>query len=64
MAELRQSRNKEAVDANLKKISDVAANGGNIMPALIEAAENYVTLGEMVDELKQQFGIYEESVVF
>lgn len=64
MAELRQSRNKEAVDASLKKISDVAANGGNIMPALIEAAENYVTLGEMVDELKQQFGIYEESVVF
>lgn len=64
MAELRQSRNQEAVDASLKKISHVAVNGGNIMPVLIEAAENYVTLGEMVDELKQHFGIYEESVVF
>jgi len=34
------------------------------MPVLIEAAENYVTLGEMVEVLKQHFGTYEEAVVF
>ena len=64
LAELRQSRNNNAVAKSLKKINDAAVNGTNIMPVLVEAAENYVTLGEMVSELKQHFGIYEESVVF
>ncbi|MEW6195092.1 MAG: methylmalonyl-CoA mutase family protein [Bacteroidota bacterium] len=64
LAEIKQSRNQEAVNKSLKKISDSAVNGNNIMPVLVEAAENYVTLGEMVGELKQHFGIYDESVVF
>ncbi|MBI1939402.1 MAG: methylmalonyl-CoA mutase family protein [Ignavibacteriales bacterium] len=64
MAELRQSRNQQAVQNSLKKISETAANGNNIMPVLIEAAENYVTLGEMVEGLKLHFGTYEEAVVF
>jgi len=34
------------------------------MPVFIEAAENYVTLGEMVNELKKHFGVYEEAIVF
>jgi hypothetical protein len=31
---------------------------------LIEAAENYATLEEMVGALKKHFGTYEEAVVF
>jgi hypothetical protein len=34
------------------------------MPIFVKAAENYVTLGEMVEVLKEPFGIYEETVVF
>lgn len=64
MAELRQSRNLQAVQDSLKKISEAASSGNNIMPVLIEAAENYVTLGEMVEGLKLHFGTYEEAVVF
>ena len=64
LAELRQNRNNHAVAEALKKINNAAVNGTNIMPVLVEAAENYVTLGEMVNELKQHFGIYEETVVF
>lgn len=64
LAALRQKRNNEAVEASLKKISDATVSGANLMPVLVEAAENYVTLGEMVNELKQHFGTYEESVVF
>ncbi len=64
LAEIKQSRNNEAVNKSLRKISESAVNGNNIMPVLVEAAENYVTLGEMVGELKQHFGIYDESVVF
>jgi hypothetical protein len=34
------------------------------MPIFVKAAENYVTLGEMVDVLKVPFGVYEETAVF
>jgi methylmalonyl-CoA mutase N-terminal domain/subunit len=34
------------------------------MPPLINAAHHYVTLGEICDVLRQEFGIYEETPVF
>ena len=34
------------------------------MPVLIKGAHNYVTLGEMIAEMKKVFGTYEETVVF
>lgn len=64
LADLRQSRNVEDVENSLKYIRDAAANHKNLMPVFIQAARNYVTLEEMVNELKLVFGIYEEAVVF
>ncbi len=64
LAELKQSRNNEAVEKSLEEIGAAARDGQNLMPVFVQAANNYVTLGEMVDELKQHFGIYEESAVF
>lgn len=64
MAEIKQSRNQDAVNESLKEIRDSAINGNNIMPVLVKAANNYVTLGEMVGELKEVFGTYEEVAVF
>jgi len=64
LAELKQSRNQEAVEKSLEEIGAAARDGQNLMPVFVKAANNYVTLGEMVDELKQHFGIYEESAVF
>lgn len=64
LKELKQSRNIELVKASLNEISDAAINSKNLMPVFIKAAENNVTLGEMVSELKKHFGIYEESAVF
>lgn len=64
LADLRQSRNQLAVEESLREIKQAALDGKNIMPVLIRAAQNYVTLGEMVGELKEVFGIYEEVSVF
>lgn len=64
MADLKQSRNLEAVKTSLKEINHAAVDGSNLMPILLEAAMNYVTLGEMVGELKEVFGIYEETSIF
>lgn len=64
LAELRQNRDKNAVEKSLAEISTAVTDGKNLMPVLISAAESYVTLGEMVNQLKKHFGTYEESVVF
>ena len=64
LGELKQSRNQGAVKDSLMAIQQAALDGKNLMPVLIDASDNYVTLGEMVSELKKHFGIYEESVVF
>ena len=61
---LKARRDNAAVEKSLAKISDAVVNNKNLMPVFIEAAENYVTLGEMVAELKKHFGAYEENVVF
>ncbi len=64
LAALHLSRNQNEVEISLKEISEAALNGNNLMPVFVKAANNYVTLGEMVEELKQHFGTYEEAVVF
>jgi len=64
LKKLKESRNQSAVDESLNSIYDASRNGKNLMPVFVEAAENYVTLGEMVEVLKEPFGIYEETAVF
>ncbi len=64
LANLRSKRDNAAVEKSLQKIKDAALNNKNLMPVLIEAAENYCTLGEMVAVLKEPFGVYQESAVF
>jgi methylmalonyl-CoA mutase N-terminal domain/subunit len=64
LAELRQSRSRQDVEESLSEILSAGENGNNLMPVLVKAAHNKVTLGEMVGELKKVFGTYEEVVVF
>ena len=42
---LKEKRNKEAVISSLEAIRQKAVNTENLMPAVIEAVENYCTLG-------------------
>jgi methylmalonyl-CoA mutase N-terminal domain/subunit len=64
IAELKQNRSNEAVEESLNEIKHTALDGNNIMPVLIKAAHDYVTLGEMVNQLKEVYGTYEEAAVF
>ena len=61
---LRSKRNQKAVEKSLEAIRLAAVENRNLMPVFVDAALNYVTLGEMTDELKKVFGVYEESAVF
>ena len=64
LAALKAGRSNAAVENCLKEIREAAESGSNLMPVFVKAAHHYVTLGEMVQELREVFGIYEENAVF
>ncbi|MEK6571018.1 MAG: methylmalonyl-CoA mutase family protein, partial [Bacteroidota bacterium] len=64
IAEVRSSRNSEAVESALTELKRSAVEGSNLMPPLLECTRRYVTLGEMCTALAEVFGVYEEPVVF
>lgn len=55
---LKAKRNNEAAATALNLVKQKAISGENLMPAVVEAVENYCTLGEIADELRQVFGEY------
>jgi methylmalonyl-CoA mutase N-terminal domain/subunit len=64
LRELKASRNKQKVKECLDALLKAANDGTNLMPKLLDAARNHVTLGEMCSTLKDPFGVYEEQSVF
>ena len=56
LAELKTSRDKTKVSACLNLITEVARGNSNLMPPVIDAVENYCTLGEISDTLRRVFG--------
>jgi methylmalonyl-CoA mutase N-terminal domain/subunit len=64
LKELKASRNNEDVRKSLEELKKAAFDGTNLMPKVLDCARNYVTLGEMCQELKEPFGVYEEQAVF
>jgi methylmalonyl-CoA mutase N-terminal domain/subunit len=57
---LRRERDAEAVMAALAAVEAAARDDVNLMPALIDAANAYATLGEITDVLRGMFGAYRE----
>ncbi len=58
LTELRNIRNSEKANSCLEQISSAAKDGTNLMPHVISAVENFCTLGEIADELRNVFGEY------
>ena len=55
---LKEKRDNIKAKACLDKIRSVASSSENLMPYVIEAVENYCTLGEISDILRNVFGEY------
>ncbi len=55
---LKSGRDNASVKGSLEKVESLAKEGGNLMPAIIEAVENYATLGEISDVMRKVFGEY------
>jgi methylmalonyl-CoA mutase N-terminal domain/subunit len=55
---LKAARNDTTVKNCLQILNSKAVSGENIMPAVIDAVENYCTLGEIADTLRKVYGEY------
>lgn len=53
---LKERRDNNKVADCLRKINAAARSTDNLMPVVVEAVENYCTLGEIADELRTIFG--------
>lgn len=59
LRQLRSERNNDAVRTSLSSLSEAARGDSNLMPHIIHAVEQYATLGEIADVLREVFGEYE-----
>jgi methylmalonyl-CoA mutase, N-terminal domain len=65
LAGVRARRDSAAVESRLSALREAAARDDvNLMPLIIDAARDYVTLGEMCDALRDVWGIWRETPVF
>jgi methylmalonyl-CoA mutase, N-terminal domain len=58
LKKLKEKRSAQQVTKCLAIINKNALSGENLMPAVVDAVENYCTLGEIADELRKVFGEY------
>lgn len=54
------ARNQAAVAAALEKVRRAAREGTNLMPPIIEAVKQEVTVGEISDVFREVFGVYRD----
>jgi methylmalonyl-CoA mutase, N-terminal domain len=60
---LRVGRNTEAWRGAMRHVKESAANGDNLVPAVIDAVEKNCTVGEISNQLREVFGEHRETVV-
>jgi methylmalonyl-CoA mutase N-terminal domain/subunit len=60
VARVKAGRDAARVEQRLKQLAETCRSGGNVMPVLIDAVKDYVSLGEISDVYRQVFGLYRE----
>ena len=60
---LRASRRQSSVDHTLDNLRRTADENRNLMPAFLDCARAYATLGEMCGALREPFGVWVEQAV-
>jgi methylmalonyl-CoA mutase N-terminal domain/subunit len=62
--QVKASRDGARVERRLKQLAEACRNGDNVMPVLVDAVKDYVSLGEISDVYRQVFGLYREPIIF
>jgi methylmalonyl-CoA mutase N-terminal domain/subunit len=55
---IKSDRDNAKTIFHLSNLQQAAKDGSNLMPHILNAVENYVTLGEIADEMRKVFGEY------
>ncbi|AEB11747.1 acyl-CoA mutase large subunit family protein [Marinithermus hydrothermalis] len=63
LARVRRERDPERAKEALEGLRQAAVEDRNTMPHFVECALAYCTLGEMMDVLREVYGVYEEPVM-
>ena len=62
---MKAGRDSARVEQRLGALKEGAARDGvNLMPIIVDAARDYVTMGEMCDALREVWGVWRETPVF
>ena len=64
LSEVRERRDRGAVERTLAALKQGAAGTENTMPLTLDCVKAYCTVGEVSDALRDVFGTYEEPAVF
>ena len=63
--EVRRKRDRKRAQARIAALKEGSrTSNANLMPLLVEAAMEYVTLGEMCDALRETMGVYTDPAMF
>ncbi|WP_135851398.1 acyl-CoA mutase large subunit family protein [Halorussus salinus] len=62
LAEVKEERDDEAVEAALDAIDDAIQSDENVMPAIVDAVKAYATMGEIMQVFEAEYGSYQETV--
>jgi methylmalonyl-CoA mutase N-terminal domain/subunit len=61
---VKAARDAARVERRLGQLTQACRTGDNVMPVLIDAVKDYVSLGEISDVYRQVFGLYREPIIF
>jgi len=61
LRQVRASRDRQAVESALDRLTGAARAAENLIPLILEAAAAYATVGEISDRLRSVFGEYREA---
>ena len=64
LLKIKAERNNSQVPGILQKIREVAAGEENLMPYIMEAVKADITMGEIMQALKDVWGEYVEKSIF
>ncbi len=64
LIEVKSQRDNSAVKRALEDLKRAAMGEENLMPYILKAVKTYASIGEIINQLKEVFGTYQEDSIF
>ena len=64
LREVKRSRDNTRVETTLNNLRNAARKGENIVPYILEAVKAYATEGEIMNVLKEVYGVWTEPIIY